>query len=136
MLASGYRDDEVVYFIEKNFGDKLKLGYNIGTQIILDGTIDAVYATSDYLAFGIMNRLRDHNPVLLNQIAIMGFDNINLCKLVSPTLTTIAQPINVLCDRSVELIEKIMDDEEILKPVHIIEPSIIIRESTFKIVER
>jgi DNA-binding LacI/PurR family transcriptional regulator len=131
--SCNYSSDDVVYMIEKNFGDKLKLGYNIGTQIILDGTIDAVYATSDYLAFGIMNRLREHNPALLNKIAIMGFDNINLCKLVSPKLTTIAQPIHILCERSVAMLSKIMNDEEILQPLQIFEPSIIIRESTFNI---
>lgn len=128
----GYSEQAVIYFIEKNFQDKLELGYNIGTQIILDGSIDAVYATSDYLAFGIIERIKDYDKGLIDKIAVMGFDNINLCNLVTPRLTTIAQPINLLCERSTEILFKIMNEEEIDQTNFIFEPSIIIRDSTFQ----
>ncbi len=127
----GYEGKDVRFLIEQNFADKLELGYNIGTQIILDGEIDGVYATSDYLAFGIIERIRDYDPKMLEKIAIMGFDNINLCSLFSPKLTTIAQPMKRICEKSIELILKLIDGEILDEKRFILEPSIIIRDSTF-----
>jgi LacI family transcriptional regulator len=54
---------------------------------------DAVIAAIDTLAIGCMKELKKLHIRIPDDIAIIGFDNIALCELVEPALTTIAQPI-------------------------------------------
>jgi len=38
------------------------------------------------------------------EVAVVGFDNISLCEIIEPSLTTIAQPINELGSAAAEII--------------------------------
>jgi len=52
----------------------------------------AIFVCNDMTAFGVMNELTSHNIKIPEQTSIVGFDNIEFSKMVSPTLTTIQQP--------------------------------------------
>ncbi|MCR2821196.1 LacI family DNA-binding transcriptional regulator [Lederbergia panacisoli] len=52
----------------------------------------AIFAGNDMTAFGVMNELNAQNIKVPEQISVVGFDNIEFSKMVSPTLTTIQQP--------------------------------------------
>lgn len=53
---------------------------------------DAVFATSDIIALGAVRRLKDEGFRVPEDIAVMGYDNIDMCRYVDPPLTTISQP--------------------------------------------
>jgi len=127
----GYKDNDVALYIENNQYNKIEMGYNIGSQILLNSNVDAVFASSDNLAFGIIKRFRERGVNIPDDIAIIGYDNIPLCKLVTPTLTTISQPKKLIAKKGVEmLLDAINGDSS--NSYFMIEPSLIIRESTMK----
>jgi len=126
--------DEDLCFIEKNQYDKIEMGYNLGANIVLDSTIDAVFASSDDLAFGIMRRLKEYNKNIPDDIALMGYDDVPMAKVISPELTTISQPKIEMAKKGVYILQKLInniklseDEKEI-----ILNPSLIIRKSTIK----
>jgi LacI family transcriptional regulator len=54
---------------------------------------DAIIASFDILAIGCMRELKKLGVTIPGDMAVIGFDNISLCELVEPALSTIGQPI-------------------------------------------
>ena len=132
----GLEFDEKRCFIAQNPYDdynKMKMGYNIAANILLYDNIDAVFASSDEFAFGIISRLKEHGIDIPQQIQIMGCDNDPFSKLISPPLTTIWQPINKMADIGVSMLTSLIGGETLEETSVCLEPNIIIRESTLKI---
>ncbi len=51
----------------------------------------AIFAANDLMAIGVMQALRERGLVIPKDIAVVGFDDISAAKLVTPSLTTVAQ---------------------------------------------
>jgi LacI family transcriptional regulator len=51
----------------------------------------AVFAANDLMAIGVMQALRENKISIPGDIAVVGFDDIPAARLVTPTLTTVAQ---------------------------------------------
>lgn len=64
----------------------------------------AIFAANDIMAVGAVMAVRDAGRKVPNDLAIVGFDDIPLARLVSPSLTTIRQFQQKLGDRAVEMI--------------------------------
>jgi LacI family transcriptional regulator len=132
----GLEFDEKRCFIAQNPYDdynKMKMGYNIAANILLYDNIDAVFASSDEFAFGIISRLKEYGIDIPQQIQIMGCDNDPFSKLISPPLTTIWQPINKMADIGVSMLTSLIGGETLEETNVCLEPNIIIRESTLKL---
>ena len=71
---------------------------------------DAVFATSDPKAMGIIRAIRDAGLRVPQDISVMGFDNLDFSSQIDPPLTTVAQPFYEMgvraCRRLIHLIEK------------------------------
>lgn len=130
----GLEFDESRCFIEHNQYDKIDMGYNLGANIVLDNSIDAAFASSDQLAFGIIKRLKEFNRKTPDEIAIMGCDDAPLAKLISPELTTIAQPKTEMAKIGTHLLIKQINGQKLdyNEKGTTLEPSLIIRTSTMK----
>jgi len=132
----GLEFDEKRCFIAQNPYDdynKMKMGYNIAANILLYDNIDAVFASSDEFAFGIVSRLKEYGIEIPQQMQIMGCDNDPFSKLISPPLTTIWQPLNKMADIGVSMLASLINGEMVEETSVCLEPNIIIRESTLKI---
>lgn len=55
--------------------------------------ITAVFATSDLVAMGVMNGLREAGLQVPGHVSIVGFDDISVARMCTPPLTTINQDI-------------------------------------------
>ena len=68
-------------------------------------------------------------------IAVIGYDDNSLSKLISPELTTIAQPKSEMAARGTQMLIKMIDAENMEQEnLHIVlEPNLIIRESTMRL---
>lgn len=54
----------------------------------------AIFTTSDLLAFGVIDALRDAELSIPEDVAVMGFDNIKMAGLMVPKLSTVAKPLH------------------------------------------
>ncbi len=54
----------------------------------------AIFVTSDLLAFGVMDAMKDNNISIPSQVALVGFGNIRMSNLVEPKLTTVEKPLH------------------------------------------
>lgn len=60
--------------------------------IKVDPTIDAVFCGNDLMAIGAMDALSELGRSIPDDVALVGFDDIEAASLVRPALTTIANP--------------------------------------------
>jgi len=54
----------------------------------------AIFTSSDLLAFGVIDALRDSELRIPEDVAVMGFDNIRMSSLMVPKLSTVAKPLH------------------------------------------
>lgn len=92
--------------------------------------VDGIIACNDMVAISVYKVLHKRGILVPDRIQLIGFDNINLASLVSPELTTIAQPINEIGKKVAELI--INDKKESMKKEYIFSATLIKRETTKK----
>lgn len=64
----------------------------------------AVFAISDTVAAGAIRAIHEHGLSVPGDVAVIGVDNIKLCTLFSPQITTIAQPRQRLGSTAVRLL--------------------------------
>lgn len=65
---------------------------------------DAVYAFTDTLAIGAMNRLRELGRRIPEDVAVAGFSGTELSTIVYPKLTTVEPPLEEMGRRAAELV--------------------------------
>jgi LacI family transcriptional regulator len=82
---------------------KTQDGYRLmGELLRAEPRPSAVFALSDDMAAGAMNRVTDEGLRVPGDISIMGFDDSALASMTRPALTTVHQPISEIGSISVE----------------------------------
>lgn len=66
--------------------------------------VDGIIACSDMVAIAVYKILHKRGIMVPEQVQLVGFDNINLASIITPELTTIAQPVEEIGKKAVELI--------------------------------
>lgn len=130
--------DKNIFIAPKQYDthDKMQQGYNIGANILVNPEIDAVFASSDEFAFGVLKRLKEYGVNIPDDILLMGCDNDDLSAMITPSLTSIVQPIKEMAKLGVKVLCEAINDENTEYKNIVLEPSILIRESTVKIGKR
>lgn len=89
----------------------------------------AVFAASDVLAAGALRALADAGLEAPGDMAVMGFDNINISKMVTPPLSTVAQPMRQIGNTAVETLMDKMKGNPVISEIYL-EHEIILRKTT------
>ncbi len=91
----------------------------------------AVFAASDMMAVGAIKALEDAGLRCPDDIAIVGFDDIQLARLVRPALTTIRQDKRGLGEAAARaLVQLVEDDADGVPPVWTLPVELVVRESS------
>ena len=132
---SGWRDAHTENNIEHNDNfivkpeSNLENGGYIEAKKLLkkNKKIDAIFCTSDEIAMGAYQAIKEEGLNIPKDISIIGFDNSRLSKLVKPKLTTVQLPYSEMTQKAIQHIidpQKFDDNFNIL-----VESPLIIRES-------
>jgi hypothetical protein len=66
------------------------------------GTVGAVVAANDYMALGALRELARRQIDVPDEVAVVGFDDVESARFARPALTTTSQPTELLGRRAVE----------------------------------
>ncbi len=64
----------------------------------------AIFCSDDYMALGVIEQIKHHGLSIPKDIAVIGFDNIEIGEFSRPSLTTIEQPMYEIGRTSVQLL--------------------------------
>ena len=93
--------------------------------------MDAIFAWDDRLAIGVMKALLEAGVKIPDDIAVVGYDDIEISAYLHPPLTTVRQPtfqIGALAT-SMLLDNLEAEDEQDIKEI-VLKPELIIRSTT------
>jgi DNA-binding LacI/PurR family transcriptional regulator len=93
-----------------------------------DPQIDAVFVASDLMAEGALRTLRQAGRRVPDDVAVVGFDDIELARYTEPPLTTVRQPIEEIGRRLARQLLRLAAGEEIESAL-ILPTELIVRES-------
>ncbi len=92
----------------------------------------AIFTTSDLLAFGVIDALRDAELCIPEDVAVMGFDNIRIANLMVPKLSTVAKPLHKMGLSGARLLLDVIEsdsDKEIAMKEIVLQSKLKIRKS-------
>lgn len=121
-----FREEFVLY---GNYGKKS--GYMAAEPILkMDGKPTAVFAGNDRMAAGVIQGLRDQGISVPGDLAVIGYDDSDTARIIDPPLTTVRIPFFELGRRTVhEFVKSVQDGKS--EGFHVlIEPELIVRESS------
>lgn len=99
-------------------------GYDAGRQLLVDGTITAVFVANDQMALGMLRAIHEVGRSVPDDISVVGFDDIPDAAYFSPPLTTIRQNFELLGERAFhqlrESIEGRTVSESLILPVELV----------------
>lgn len=96
-----------------------------------DSVADAYFCVNDIVAFGVMRALEELGYEIPTDVSIIGFDNLPMSSLLSPSLTTIDVPKQQIGSMAIRLIDDIIIAQSTNPPVKaLVTGKLIIRESS------
>jgi LacI family transcriptional regulator len=129
--------DENIPISDKNivFGNLLDFnsGYEaMGRLYAKLPNLTAVFAASDLLALGVMSFLQSREIKVPKHVSVIGFDNIEFSRMVTPPLTTVAQPIYDIGKEATKILFQMIDGATTeSKPSFYLPHEIIVRNSVY-----
>jgi len=88
-----------------------------------------IVAGNDLIAISAIRFLAEQGVSVPDDVSITGFDNIGWADLVTPRLTTIAQPVGAIGAKAVELMRERMSGEKIANRRTIFDVALVERDS-------
>lgn len=96
---------------------------------MLDDPPTAVLAFSDLAALEVMERARDRDILVPEQISVVGFDDNPLAARVSPALTTVRQDIDAKGEAAAQVLLSLLREEPAVSPPRL-PTALVVRAST------
>jgi LacI family transcriptional regulator len=92
--------------------------------------LTAIFAVTDELAVGAIRALYEAGLRTPEDMSVIGFDDIDISASLSPSLSTVRQPISDIGTEAAELIFRLISGEPPLAGPHILPFSLLPRETT------
>lgn len=129
---SALRQHQIYQIKEETSGYDYREGYEAGLRMLsTPNRPTAIFCTSDLIAMGVIDAARNRLGLRIPEdLAIVGYDDIEMASWDNYNLTTVHQPADRLTDKIVEIIQYYLETEgEKETIVEMIEPELVERGS-------
>ena len=106
-------------------------GYKAVMDLFYDGSLDqcdAIFAGSDFTAYGVLKALNDLNITVPGQMGVIGFDDLELSQYTIPALTTVQQPRFEIGEKAASMLLSIIGKESAIRSIRL-KPVLVVRDS-------
>ena len=118
-------DENNLYYVDATFDN----GYQISSSIMNNKNMTGLVCAADTLAIGVIKGYLHAGKKLPYDLSIVGFDDIQIDQLTSPTLTTIRQDIPRKAKEAAKIALQAIKNKQNLKIEFLNEPILVERES-------
>ncbi len=111
-------------------------GYEAASRLLRrDDPPEAIFVSNDIMALGVLDRARELQISVPDELAVIGFDDIPAASRPAYSLTTIRQPVNRMIEATLELLLERIDAPQ-AEPVLKFMPGILIERNSVRVRER
>ena len=90
----------------------------------------AIFAFNDNLAIGVLQAAAERGVRVPEELSVVGFDDVEAAEIVTPTLTTIRQPLAEMGRMAVSLLERLIEGQRI-EALHVeLRTQLVVRQSS------
>lgn len=136
----GYLDACKKYHMEPRYVDAgydFESGIGCAKKILKQfPNADGILASSDMTALSLYKVLCEEKKRVPDEIMIVGYDGLSLSKLMTPELTTVAQPMGRIGKLAAEIIIDMVNGKKNVKTYNILPVSLRIRQTTKSAINR
>lgn len=95
------------------YGDyKVDSGYELLNELLkMEEPPTAVFVTNYEMTLGAIMAINENNIIVPEQLSIIGYDNLQMAKIVKPPLSIVVQPMKAIGETAAELILKRLGDD-------------------------
>jgi len=98
--------------------------------LIMDERPTAIFVASDEMAIGAMRAILEKGLRIPDDIAVIGFDNVDMSGKVYPSLTTMGQPMYEMGAIGMRLLTKYLQGEKVQENKVVMNFELVERESS------
>ncbi|QBD78853.1 LacI family transcriptional regulator [Ktedonosporobacter rubrisoli] len=103
-------------------------GYAMAQQVLENpDPPTAIVASNDLIAIGALQKFHESGVIIPEQLSLVGYDDIQMARMVSPSLTTVAQPIMEMGKLAFEYL---FNDSMQTTATTLLSPTIVIRQTS------
>lgn len=106
-------------------------GYEAGGRLLdLPDRPTAIFAANDNMAIGAIRAARERGIAVPEELSVVGFDDAVLAPIVTPSLTTVRQPLAELGRTAVSLLMRMLDRQRVEALRVELATRLVVRDST------
>lgn len=121
-------EESMIHEIEERKGEVKK---KVQQLLISEDRPDAIFSTNNIMSLEILEGIKETGLSVPQDVALVGYDETIWSKHLNPPLTTVSQPAFEMGQLAAERLIQIIESKERLEPqVTMLEPELIIRESS------
>jgi LacI family transcriptional regulator, galactose operon repressor len=106
-------------------------GYTAAATLLdLPNPPTAIFASNDNMAVGTLRAARERGLSVPNDLSVVGFDDAELASIVTPSLTTVRQPLAELGRTAVSLLMRLIDRQRVETLRVELGTRLVVRDST------
>ena len=140
LRVQGFRDTLLKRGIDEacceiRYGDfSFQSGYGLMSEILStyqpDGNPAAAFVTSDIMAWGAMEALKERRMKLPRDMGVVGYDNVYFSSFLYPKMTTVENPSGEMAANALRVLLNALDGSEKMQDIAVpLKCSLIVRES-------
>jgi DNA-binding LacI/PurR family transcriptional regulator len=92
------------------FAPRYEAGLHAADLALAEG-VTAILAYNDLIAFGVLTRLNDRQVAVPGEVSVLGFDDIPMAAMCTPSLTTVAMPAEQAGRAAVDLLTAMLGSQ-------------------------
>ena len=107
---------------------------NLIQSFILDEELDSVFFSTNYLTQTGLEIIKSENPDLLHEMGIVTFDDNDLFRIYTPSITAVNQPLEQLGEKLMEIMLALLETDQDISSSQkvVLHSELIVRESSQK----
>lgn len=128
---SKFRQYGIYQMQEEYSGYDYEEGYQAGVRMLsLSSRPSAIFCTSDLIAMGVMDAARkEFNLCVPQELAVVGYDDIEMAAWRAYELTTIHQPIETMIEKTIQILSGMLKGKQTDTKIEMVKPQLVVRRS-------
>ncbi len=108
-------------------------GYQAAESLLASGKpFDGLFAANDMMAIGALQCLERHGRKVPEEIAVVGYDDIQMAAWYKPALTTMGQPVYEMGRLAVAKLVEEIGGKNVVRQEQILQPQLVVRQSSLR----